>query len=180
MTAAIVAGSARCLWDDLTLAEALAPRAHYVAVNTTGLLLPVLHHLVSLHPEILSPIRAIRRQLDWVTDRHGEQVMTHSRRPHPDVDRTWPQTWGGGTSSLLAVRIAIALEYDPILCVGIPLDSTGRVMDDPRKPVRWDWTGADGDPCRLAWQEAWQTMPGFKDRVRSCSGFTRELCGPPA
>lgn len=176
MKIALVCGSARCLFEDLTRVGALERTATILAVNITGMFLPRAHHLVSLHGDFPGLVRASRPHMDTTLKEHEPAIVTHSIRSAPGIDRVWdlPQT---GTSSLFGVRVALGLGFDRVICCGVPLDSTGRFFDDPRKPALWDLDGPQGWPTREQWREAAKTE--FDGRVRSCSGFTRELCGDP-
>jgi hypothetical protein len=174
---ALVCGSARSLWDDLTrVGKPVETRAAIVAVNITAQFLPRVSHIVSLHGDLPGLLRQMREHMDMALREHQPAVVTHSIRAAPGVDRVWgfPAT---GSSSLLAVRVALGLGYDRVICCGVPLDSTGRFYDDPRKPSIWDWEGLAGEAYRVAWKEAADME--FAGRVRSCSGWTRDLLGAP-
>jgi hypothetical protein len=174
---AIVCGSAVSLWADLTRAQALEPAALLIAANDAGQLLARVDHLVSIHPEYVAWIRAGRRLRDHVAP--DDQPITHSIRPHPGVDRTWPQTWTGGSSGLLAVRIALALGHERVILAGMPIEDGPRVMDDPRTPPRWPAGGAPTEVYQKIWADMAETNAAFRQRVRSCSGWTARLLGEP-
>lgn len=177
MTTAIVAGSARCVFADLEVARAADPDAQVVAVNTTGLFLSSVLHLASLHPEFVARVAALRPLMDCVPNPRGEVVVTHSIAAYPGVDRVWPAIPHTGSSSLFAVRVALELGFDRVICAGVPLDSSGRFFDPPG-PARWDWDAPEwGDPYREAWRAA--ALEEFAGRVTSCSGWTRALLGGP-
>ena len=176
MTTAIVAGSARCLFDDLARAVALEPDAQIIAVNLTGLVVPAILHLAGLHPDFIACVAALRPLMDGVTNPRGETVQVHSVEAYPGVHRVWPEIPRSGSSSLFAVRVGLALGFSRVICCGVPLDSSGRFFDPPGPP-RWDWAGDDGNPYRDAWELA--AAEEFQGKVRSCSGWTAKLLGAP-
>lgn len=76
--------------------------------------------------------------------------------------------WGGSTG-LLAVKIAREKAFDKIVLAGVPMSSElGHFYD--KKP----WGSANG--FRRAWQSRVKMIGPF---VRSMSGWTRELFGEP-
>lgn len=176
MMTAIIAGSARSLWSDLARAVTAAPDAQIIAVNMTGLFLPAVLHLASLHPDFIARVAGLRPLMDGVTNPKGEEVQVHSVAPYPGVDRVWSNIPHEGSSALFAVRVALALGFERVICCGVPLNSEGRFFDPPG-PARWDWEGEDGNPYRDAWRKA--AAEEFGRRVRSCSGFTLALLGGP-
>jgi hypothetical protein len=193
---AIVAGSGPDLWSELQDAQRCAPGAELIAVNLTGLFLPRVRHLVSLHPELLGPLRALRLSCDWVdaaSEREQRPPVTHSREQRTPggaqlvwdgVDHHWPLSpqGRGGTSALFAVWVALEhLGYDRVILAGVPLDGSRRFFDPPHTAP---WRGA-ADPRGLGalsmdrgpWEEAARTW--FSGRVRSCSSWTGALLGRP-
>ena len=175
---ALVAGSARCVFEDLAHARTLAPDAQIIAVNMTGLVLPALLHLASLHAEFIAWVATGRLLMDTTSNPKGERVQVHSTAPWPGVDRVWAGLSRGGSSGLFGVRVALALGFARVICAGIPLDSSGRFFDAPGPP-RWPLDDPDcGDPYRAAWMHAAEDE--FAGRVTSCSGWTRTLLGAPA
>jgi hypothetical protein len=176
MTTALVCGSARCLWSDLSMVGSLEGSATIIAVNVTAQFLPRVQHIVSLHGDFPGLMRQIRAHMDVALTEHRPPIVTHSNRSAPGIDRVWafPAT---GSSSLFGVRVALGLGFDRVICCGVPLDSSGRFYDDPRRPAVWDWGGGGGRPYREAWSAAAATE--FDGRVRSCSGWTRTLLGAP-
>jgi hypothetical protein len=173
-TTALVCGSARCLWEDLTLTGRLEWTAAIVAVNVTAQFLPRVTHIASLHGEFPGLMRTVREHMDLCRDLPPPQ--THSNRPAPGIDRVWDIP-DEGSSALFAVRVALGLGYERVICCGVPLDSLGRFYDDPRQPPRWEWGHWQGADYRRAWSRA--AANEFEGRVRSCSGWTRALLGGP-
>lgn len=177
---AIICGSGPDFWADLVRARRVTPVADLIGVNLTGLYLHNPRHLVSLHGEMLGPLRELRRSLDWAADPVicGGAPVTHSIEHKAGVDRVWPHPpWGlGGTSSLFAVWVALSLGYQRILLAGVPMDGTGRFFD-PEDGSATIWPH-DGASDRGAWERA--AGLGMLRTVQSCSGWTAELLGEPA
>ena len=180
----MVAGSSVGFWKDFERVfgwvdsqdvhhPGCASDADVLAVNLTGLYVPHARYLVSLHPEMLGPLRDLRRSLDWNGDGASTPV-TISFRSHPGVDRVIPKPPQGigGTSALFAVRVALTFGYDRVILAGVPLDDSGRFFDPPGAPHVWPHA-QDRGPWELA------AKAEFGDRVTSCSGWTAELLGEP-
>lgn len=177
---AIVCGSGPAVWAELAQARVAAPEAAIIGVNLTALFLAHVDHLVSLHPELVGPLRDLRASCDWVPA-HQQAPATHSRRDHPGVDHVWPLPPQGrqGTSSLFAVHVAFGLGYERVILAGVPLDGARRFFDPPGAP-QWrggsDPRGIDGlAQDRRPWEEAARTW--FEGRVRSAGGWTADLLG---
>ena len=167
---ALVVGGAACLQRDLDVVRPLLAERHIiVSMNRTGAEWPgPLDHWVSLHPELFP---------SWITERH--------RLGHPPCDSLWTGTgrptgpklpefrrtpnWGG-SSGLLAVSCAMTLGASRVVLAGVPLDFQQGHYYSPDK--RWH----DGGNYRHAWERKLDVLQG---RVRSPSGFTREILGEP-
>src|SRR5262245_59760919 len=111
----------------LARAQRVAPDAELIGVNLTGLFLSDVRDLVSLHAEVLGPLRALRATCDWVR-RDAPAPLTHAPSADPGVDRVWPLPPAGpaGTSALFAVWVALGLGYARVILVGVPMDNGGR------------------------------------------------------
>lgn len=168
----VILGSARCLWADVqTLGDI---QADWMAVNAAGCFYDrPIQHWASSHPEWFSAWAKIRAPLRIGPNIVGNcpGVTFHSHKPHHDWQiRVWPEFKpSSGTSSLFAVRVGLELYEQVILC-GIPLDGSGSFYHPPW----YDYY----DYHEKKWREPWvKAAPGFNGRVRSMSGFTRELLG---
>ena len=169
---ALVLGTGRTIWEDLSRANQKG--CEVVAVNNM-----ILHykgkvtHGCSLHPEEPELWKALRPAY------HAEpcEVITHSQLANghkAKTDFTWYiDRGGGGTSGLFATMLALALGYEQVTLCGIPMDAEGHFYDPP--------TQRDGcfksDFVRNEWRECNQLY--FRGRVKSMSGFTRDLLGCP-
>lgn len=181
----LICGSGRSLFADLAAMSALAGgvepamEADYdiMAVNDAYLALPVVHHLVSYHDELLFPwlmIKGPRFLNNGVWQAQPEPpVVCHSQREGKAVDRVWVFEEGGGSSSFFGVQIALELGYERIVLCGVPFDASGRFYFPPWQNGH-DYAGTDG------WEiwEKWHAE-GKLEAVRSMSGRTRTLLGQP-
>jgi hypothetical protein len=166
MLQAVVAGSARCLWDDLSRVPADLP---IFAVNFAGLFIPRIDHLVSLHSDMAASIAALRRMYVGNTGVTNADFAVHAPDALAGVDHARPVTMFSGTSSLYAVQVAFEMGYDRVILAGVPLDAKGAFYDPPSAFFNY----GDYDT-----QNAWAiALPKLRGRVISCSGWTRSLLG---
>jgi hypothetical protein len=172
VSVALVLGGALCLQDDLALAAQLVPleECAVVAVNDAGFWYPgPLTAWVSMHAEEFPERERIR------SDRGYPGGYTRWTRPYPagmkHLERHVDGLLGGwnGSSGLLGVGVAIVeLGADPVMLCGIPLDDRAHFNRKGR------WEGCYR--YRLGWEERMTDLCG---RVRSFSGWTREVLGEP-
>jgi hypothetical protein len=86
------------------------------------------------------------------------------------LDYRWPGMTLSGSSGLFAVKAALeVLGADRVVLAGVPMSTDQRHFN---KGEPW----AKGAPYLDAWRIA---LPFIRDRVRSLSGFTRDLLGAP-
>lgn len=161
---AIVVGSGRTVWDDYRAAG--SEPAEVFAVNDMIVFFPEIRHGVSHHQDKLP---------HWLRLRPGkrgalEKITLHSSAPYEGVHRAWPEYRAGGSSTLLAVRIARAIGFDHVVVIGTPLDARGYVWADPLLEAK------DFARYRKAWVDAVGELRGH---VFAPSGFLRELLGWP-
>jgi len=188
---ALVLGGADCLWDDIESFALLsglkvlnngwpfpAPPPSFqiptiIATNAAGVYYPGhVDHWVTLHPEWwLGLPDSMPGWMDQRRIRGGNlDAVRWSDRGLPhwaqwNVDRITPR-WRG-TSGLLAVKVAVG--FPRIVLCGIPMEDRGH-FDEPAK----GFAGA------TTFQTEWkQVMHHFDGRVRSMSGWTREVHGAP-
>jgi hypothetical protein len=175
----IVIGTAPCVYHDLALITGTHDR---MATSTIGLQLDNLTHWAELHTEIIPHFAHIRKVSSYFSDRpfihaHHFQRERDASKEMCDryIDVYWhcyPLTCGSG---LFGVEIGIAMGYEQIICAGMPLDDTGSVAG---KHTKYRFTSDYVREQHEAW-ESFAEIPEFKKRVRSVSGFTKELFGPP-
>jgi len=170
----VILGGAACVWDDLLLFNntlGLQLRPDYMAVNDIGQYWQnPLAHWVTLHPEYMPGWMRFRLG-HYYGD--GRKPIVHSARPDPGVDVHWDVPTSGGTSGLFGCLVALALGYEKIILVGMPMDNSHHFFDPP-----WQSNASfEDNPNKLEWIGAKDRI--FKDKVRSMSGRTRQWLGVP-
>lgn len=165
---AIVCGSAETLFSDLDEAVELRPSHTIIAVNAAAEVVAA-DHLFTLHPEKMEVWRERQFQLT------GRWAPTHSAprpRPNVDIDFWWESAGGKGTSGWGAAKMAQAMGYDEIILCGVPMDA---MPYQHRGPAKAFMAPAVLDIYRraIASETAWHA------KVRSMSGWTRQLLGAP-
>lgn len=172
---AVVMGCGRCVWDDL--AQVDLGRHSVIAINNMILHHKGrVHHGVSMHPEEPNLWRALRPYYQG----EPSHVTTHGYRKHGKIglsecDVVWGtiEGAGGGTSGILAVMVGLALGYDEIVLAGVPLDGDGHFYDPPALKLNT----FNSDFVKMEWVNTSNNY--FQGRVKSLSGWTRELLGAP-
>ena len=181
---ALILGSAACLDADLEAFFALPVRAFIVvACNDAGWRWPgTLHHWFTLHPERFSEWEPRRAALGHPPGYVRWTVHANESAGGP-VDRTMacetPGMRGDGTSGLSAAWLGWKLVGRGVLC-GVPLDRRPH-MPGATALGPFETADAAADEARLARARAvWERdTPLFRGRLRSMSGWTRELLGSP-
>ena len=165
----LVLGSAECLWRDLERVKSLGlGSSQILAVNHAGVAFGGrIDHWASLHPDRFQDWRAERARMeDCIT--YAPWLPAGGR-----VDTCLTERWFGG-SGLYAVQIALeTLDAPRIVLAGIPLDGGPYFF----KTNQRFGSGAALDRYRAAWTAA---AYFFEDRVRSLSGWSRQLLGAPS
>lgn len=139
------------------------------------------HEWPSFHPELFKPWIAIRAKYN----RPPALRLWSARSPRvkkPDTGGlviNWLASQGG-SSGMLGVQVGLAIGHPPyqnepqidrlILC-GIPMEKSKRYDDNQI------WREAE--LYREHWIKFFGDNPQHKDRVRSMSGWTKELLGGP-
>lgn len=154
----IVTGSAPCVLDDMDRAMHLAPAADYCAVGLDAVdLCPwPIQYMATYHPKEITRIAARRSRAGGNTN---YRVISH--KTADGVDIVIPFTGPSGSSALLACQAAIrALNYEQIILCGCPLD----------------------DNKYQGFRSGWENKAHRREvlgRVKSMSGWTRQLLGAP-
>jgi hypothetical protein len=167
---ALVLGCAECVWADAAAAAKLFEPDAVFAVKAMIAHWPDrIDYAVTLHPEMLADF--LRRRCDAGLPM-AMQTWAHSRRgprgkPWSTVDRT-TEDWAG-SSGLLAVKIAREEGFDKIVLAGIPMEAAAGHVDR-----RKNWIAAHA--FRRSWERRRDLLAPY---VRSMSGWTKELFGPP-
>jgi len=169
MSIALVMGGAQCLFEDIAAAEKLFKPDIIVAVKDIGITWPHVDHWVTYHPERLPKELAERRRAG-LPDPGQIWAYQVPRKSGIDLPIKALTSTKGGSSGLLGTEVALIVATKAVLC-GIPLDPK---QVHYRRPRKGGWP--PGQTYRLAWKAIY---PKLKHRVRSMSGWTRELLGAP-
>lgn len=165
MIRALVLGGARCMWRDVEKARSLASFDLVIACNSAYRDWPgQVDHAVSFHAELLPHWTAVRQEAG-----RPDAGAFWTARGHvapPGLPMRFVEQWGG-SSGLLAAQVAMEVAERAVLC-GIPLDP-----DDEHFDRRGPW------PDAVIHRRAWEAHRfDLVDKVRSMSGWTRNLLGP--
>lgn len=163
----VVVGCADCVWDDL---KSISYRSkHVLVLNDIGIYFPgYMEHWATCHPNIINGGQKVRDQ-----HRDHKDFVTHI--PDYAVPKIPGYIWTipklAGTSGMFGVLIGLGLGYKRIILAGIPLTCTAHFWY-PSVPVKMDKKG-----IRQSWERISNLI--FEGRVRSLSGWTKELLGEP-
>lgn len=164
---ALVIGSASTLEDDYLAARKLFIPDLVIGCNHAARDHPSrLDHWATMHPD-LYPLWLLERR----RQNHPEPgQLWHARhRVVPDGLESRPIESWGGSSGLLCVAVALELGCDRVVLAGVPMLKMAGHYDDPRP-----WTEA------RTYQQMWELhKPRMLGRVKSMSGWTRDLLGEP-
>lgn len=169
MLTALVLGGADCVWEDMEAAYDAFRPDWIVAVNDVGTRLPgAINYWVTLHQDKMGAWRAERERRGFSPAlRH----VSHEMRPGIDetLDYRWPGMTGSGSSGLFGVKVAMDHGAGRVVLAGVPM-----------QPERAHFfNGSAWRDCG-SFLDGWHNaLPFIKDRVRSMSGWTKELLGAP-
>ena len=140
-----------------------------VAVKDIGITYPHVDHWVTYHPERLKRELAQRRQLGYSDPKF---IWTYDRIRLKDDLGVPIKRIGrkGGSSGYMGMWVGLEVADKVVLC-GIPMDPK---MPHYRRPKKRGWPEAE--MYRKVWLD---NLPLLKDRVRSMSGWTKDLLGAP-
>jgi len=166
----IVLGTAPCMWDDLER----APRGlDVICVNGAGFLyLEPIAMWCSIHGSYMrgwiEKRRAAGASMDFLA--YGN----FSKHEDPGEVIPWNRPNGGGSSGMYAVTVALESGYDKVILCGVPLE--GQQRYDYKESAEVVPSPTDYKHYRSGWINNREMFAG---RVRSMSGWTRELLGAP-
>jgi hypothetical protein len=164
---ALVLGSAETLGADKAAALELFEPNLIIACNHAARDEPGrVDHWVTMHPDLFVMWLAVRRQNGFPDP--GQ--FWHARhRPVPKgIESRAIESWGG-SSGMLCVAVAVELGVERVVLAGVPMLKTARHYDDRRH-----WEEARG------YWPAWERYaPRIRGRVKSMSGWTRDLLDAP-
>jgi len=149
------------------------------AVNDVGMYLPVVHHWVSLHYDKLVHWAAVRR-LDgslW------QDFKTHCGYFQiAKADYVWAiEPCHFSLSGYFAMQLAYLMGADRIVLAGCP-GSRVRRFFEPEPRADYGYGGGDSNADYRDREQLYNEMrrvPGMKEKIRSCYGWTREYFGGP-
>lgn len=164
MPTALILGGAESVWDEAERALKLFTPDAVAAVNDSIPRWPHrLDYAITLHPSKME---------NWVKDRRNKglnvdcELWAHKR--HGNSVHRVTDDWAG-SSGLFAVKILMQEGFGGIVLAGVPMDKQGGHI--VRKT---QWVSAD--MFRKGWLKHQCEIAPF---VRSMSGWTKELFGPP-
>jgi hypothetical protein len=166
---AVGGGKFETVWDDYR--KVMPWKGEIMCVNDVGQHLhDRVRHWVTLHPEYAPGWMAFRKGHLYGS---GDTPMWHSHKAKPGVDVVWSTDQLGGTSGLFACFVGLLLGYSEITLAGIPMTGSGHYFDP-------SWYGSEfaDRPSQSVWK--WAANNVFEGRVKSLSGWTKELLGEPA
>ena len=167
MNCILIIGAAPCAPEDIRHAAEIIRHAgedyHVMCIGKTASAVhkPDCKYLATYHPVQLPEIRAQRAADGCNTD---YIVIAHETK-WPEVAISLPLQPGerSGSSALLGALAALREGYTRIILCGCPM--TGKNAN-----------GGDYDTFQIGWRNKQKFL---NDRVRSMSGWTRELLGAP-
>lgn len=177
---ALICGSAPCLHDEFNTARRKVKHAAVLVINEAGSVIRG-DHLMTQHPE-----KAL-----WFRERSlNEQITVHTGKPRqrasqPGIDVYWPDCITLATSGGSAIAIALQMGFAEIILCGMPMNGgdgyfaqSAMKQDEPRFGLESPSSEyIKGYQSRLI--QFTERQPEALKRVRSLSGFTRELFGGP-
>lgn len=180
---AIVIGGASGVWQDISQALPLGQYDISVACNDAIAHWPGrLDAAVSLHPDKLpgwiaareanghKPPGAVYVKAGWRTALDAATVERVEALSPIETDQMFAGQAVTGSSGLFAAKVALEdLGCAKAVCCGVPMNAVqGHFFDDR------EWAGASLH--QAGWNEA---KDAICDRLRSMSGWTREIVGAP-
>ena len=174
---AIICGTAAGVFGEMEYALRQAPDAVIFGVNDVGMFLPRMEHWVSLHTDHLGAWKAVR----WLQGRAQEKTQYHGVDPRPFLDHDWSSLRPlFALSGYFAMQIAYLMDAAPIILCGCPGSAAPRFFEAEARTDFGYGSGTAGSESgvREQLEREMTRLPDFKARVRSQSGWTRELFSP--
>ena len=174
----MVLGSGKRVFDDIETCVSAFNKAglkfHTMAANLSFLAWDgPIEHLVSLHQNKLPHFYELSEDLP--VSRVGFKTYAHCTFPTPMEKYTeWPIVDNNGTSSLLALKVAVMLGYEKIVCCGMDLEGTHRFYDNPNLKTTNNFSC---DAIFYSWNQIAKHNEHFRTKVRGTSGRVAELFG---
>jgi len=163
----VILGIAPCLEEDLSnlckLQDLKEVDFMAVGLDCSDRVVSDIQHMATYHVEELEQFRARRQRIGANLD-----YQTHSHKA--PADRVWPlvaRSPLSGSSAFLGCQAAVGMCYQKIILCGCPMQGQNLIKKRA--------TGYD------KFQKGWVKFAPqmFGDKVKSLSGFTRDLMGFP-
>jgi len=177
---AVICGSAPCLEVEFSFASEKIGHKAILVVNEAGRAIRG-DHLMTQHPE-----KAL-----WFRERSlNPDITVHTGKPRKrasqaGIDVYWPDCITLATSGGSAIAIALRMGFEEIILCGMPMnggDGYFRQSAMKQDESRFGMESPDSDYIQGYQRkliEFTEKEPEALKRVRSLSGFTRKLFGPP-
>jgi hypothetical protein len=166
----IITGAAPCVLDDLTALDRDVMPHHVLIIPTADFMAIGLDavdkypwrikYMATYHPAEIPEIKARRESIGGNTD---YIVISHEWKEGVDLLEPLLPGERSGSSALLGAQAALKLGYRRIVLCGCPMTGT-------------NIKNSNYESFRPGWEEKKKYLD---DRVRSMSGWTRELLGAP-
>lgn len=153
------------MWQDFQDSEKMFEGTDIICVNMSGMVIPKATHLFSWHKKQISAIKEWR-----VAEWPDCKAVVHSVGDHGRVDWIWRFNGGTSVSGLSCIDLAHLLGYNEIVLVGIPMDNKGYFYKPTDNPDMHD---------RYRHDEVKKIRQMYGDKIKSFSGFTKEIFGAP-
>lgn len=150
----IIVGSAPCTQEDLGRLPQVEADYMIIGLDAVEKYLGFAKYVATFHPGEIPQIIERRKKAGGNTD---WQMISHEQKP--GVDIVTPHTGPSGSSAMLGIITGLKFGYEKIICCGCPLDGENKYT-----AFRGGWT---------------KRLDLIRDKVRSMSGWTRELVGEP-
>lgn len=190
MKSALVIGCAANVFDDLKAAKAIAIYDAIYCVKQMGVHYPEAFNVwVTLHPEAMDDYEAQRHSCglpngyEIVAPPKHELSADHKNKGNiaRRVSYLWPNAGSNASSGsgLYGAKVALADGFDKIVMAGIPMTPEGGHFLPNSKNVAGArrgtvWTGQSSFVCGMN-----DTLPRLMSKVKSMSGYTRQVLGEP-
>lgn len=179
MKTALVIGCASCVWDDVKAAEAMIKFDEFYCVKMAGIVWNSPHFIwATLHPEFMDDYEGQRRaKFGDLCGRYeivaplAIEVGTHGAegRIARRVSYRWPGMTSSASSGIYGAKIALDDGYERVVLAGVPLETQANhfIRGKP-------WFQRDSFTAGFN-----VAMKFLRGKVRSMSGYTREVLGEP-
>jgi hypothetical protein len=172
----IVLGGASCVWKDYQEAQFFCENQHVSLLAINDMIVHSLKdvdYAVTLHPEKVET---------WLKERESRNLNKPAkvfsfREYYGFVSDICDYRWDGvdgaynsGSSGLFSIKVGFELGYERVILCGVPMEQQfGHFFDEKA------WEQAE------VYRQAWLVnKEKLIDKVRSMSGWTREILGYPS